>query len=281
MIVDPSLPDPRAQADRPKVLIVLHQETSTPGRVGQELVRRGFALDIRRPRFGDLLPDTMEDHAGAVVFGGPMSANDTDAFVSREIDWIGVPLKEEKPFLGICLGAQMMARHLGAGVSSHDDGLVEIGYYDITPTETGRKMMRWPKKVYQWHREGFDLPAGAELLATGDTYPTQAIRVGPAAYGIQFHPELTYQMMVRWTTRGAPRMALPGARQRRHRAPPGCDGRNTARARARCGAPSDRIGGFAAPPTTHARATDPPPNNKKSDAWYAQKHSMSRQSEWK
>jgi GMP synthase (glutamine-hydrolysing) len=215
MNADPSFPDPRAQADRPKVLIVLHQENSTPGRVGQELVRRGFALDIRRPRFGDLLPETLAHHAGAVIFGGPMSANDPDAFVSREIDWIGVPLREQKPFLGICLGAQMMARHLGAEVRSHDEGLVEIGYYDVHPTECGRRLMRWPRKVYQWHREGFDLPAGAELLASGDTYPTQAIRVGPAAYGIQFHPELTYQMMVRWTTRGAPRMALPGARQRR------------------------------------------------------------------
>lgn len=60
--------DPRQLQDRPKVLIVLHQETSTPGRVGQELIKRGFALDIRRPRFGDLLPHTLDDHEGAVIF---------------------------------------------------------------------------------------------------------------------------------------------------------------------------------------------------------------------
>lgn len=207
--------DPKQLEGRPKVLIVLHQETSTPGRVGQELVKRGFALDIRRPRFGDLLPETLADHVGSVIFGGPMSANDTDAFIAREIDWIDVPLREKKPFLGICLGAQMLARNLGARVRGHDDELVEIGYYDLHPTDAGSRMMSWPGKVYQWHREGFDMPAGAELLARGDTYPNQAIRVGPAAYGIQFHPELTYQMMVRWTTRAAPRMALPGARQRR------------------------------------------------------------------
>ena len=74
----------------------------------------GYPLDIRRPRFGDPLPETMDDHAGAVIFGGPQSANDNDDFVRREIDWIGVPLRDKKPFLGICLGAQMMARHLGA-----------------------------------------------------------------------------------------------------------------------------------------------------------------------
>lgn len=197
-----------------RVLIVLHQETSTPGRVGQELVRRGFSLDIRRPRFGDPLPADMRHHAGAVVFGGPMSANDPDAYISREIDWIGVPLKEQKPFLGICLGAQMMVRHLGGKVAAHPREEVEIGYYPLHPTETGKSLMSWPGKVYQWHNEGFDLPRGADLLATGDTYPNQAIRVGPRAYGIQFHPELTHAMMVRWTTKGAPRMAQPGAQGR-------------------------------------------------------------------
>lgn len=197
-----------------RVLIVLHQETSTPGRVGQELVRRGFSLDIRRPRFGDPLPADMRHHAGAVVFGGPMSANDPDAYISREIDWIGVPLKEQKPFLGICLGAQMMVRHLGGKVAAHPREEVEIGYYPLHPTETGKSLMSWPGKVYQWHNEGFDLPRGADLLATGDTYPNQAIRVGPRAFGIQFHPELTHAMMVRWTTKGAPRMAQPGAQGR-------------------------------------------------------------------
>nr|WP_244316857.1 glutamine amidotransferase [Pannonibacter sp. XCT-34] len=195
-------------------MIVLHQETSSPGRVGHELQRRGFRLDIRRPRFGDPLPHDMSRHAGAVIFGGPMSANDPDAYISREIDWIGVPLREQKPFLGICLGAQMMVRHLGGTVESHPRELVEIGYYPLRPTDTGRSLMTWPGKVYQWHREGFSLPSGADLLATGDTYPNQAIRVGPRAYGIQFHPELTHAMMVRWTTKGAPRMEQPGAQGR-------------------------------------------------------------------
>src|SRR5450631_2391591 len=94
------------------VLIVLHQETSTPGRVGNALRALGYRLDIRRPRFGDPLPETLEGHAGAVIFGGPMSANDPDDFVRQEIDWIAVPLREQRPFLGICLGAQMLAMQL-------------------------------------------------------------------------------------------------------------------------------------------------------------------------
>lgn len=179
-----------------------------------ELRRRGFDLDIRRPRFGDPLPDTMENHAGVVVFGGPMSANDKEAFVTREIDWFAIPFKEEVPCLGICLGAQMMVKNLGGTVYSHSEGRAEIGYYPIRPTEFGRKFMDWPTRVYQWHREGFTLPANATLLAEGDTYPNQAFKYGSRAYGIQFHPELTLAMMHRWTTKGAPRMKLPGAQQR-------------------------------------------------------------------
>ena len=73
------------------VLIILHQECSTPGRVGNALRALGHRLDIRRPRFGDPLPETLDQHAGAVVFGGPMSANDPDDYIRREIDWIEIP----------------------------------------------------------------------------------------------------------------------------------------------------------------------------------------------
>src|SRR5262245_20853049 len=117
----------------PSILVVLHGELSTPGRVGIGLRERGFTLDIRRPRFGDPLPETLERHAGVVMFGGRQSANDCDKdeVVRREIDWIAVPLTEKKPFLGICLGAQMLARHLGARVYAHPEGFAEVGYYPI------------------------------------------------------------------------------------------------------------------------------------------------------
>ena len=96
------------------ILLILHQEHSTPGRVAHRLIDRGFHLDARRPRFGDPLPETLEQHDGVIVFGGPMSANDSEEYVRQEIDWMEVPLREEKPFFGICLGAQILARKLGA-----------------------------------------------------------------------------------------------------------------------------------------------------------------------
>ena len=201
-----------------RILVILHQEHSNPGRIGRLLREQGYRLDFRRPRFGDPLPRTMEGHDAAVVFGGPMSANDSEDWIGREIDWIGVPLAAEKPFLGICLGAQMLARHLGHRVGPHPEGRVEVGYYPIRSTAHGRQT--WPEvfpaKVYQWHREGFDLPHGATLLAEGDDFEAQAFRYGRCAYGLQFHPEVTYQMMCRWTTGGLERMALPGALPREH-----------------------------------------------------------------
>lgn len=202
-------------SERRPVLIVLHQEHSSPGRVGQLLLEKGYPLDIRRPVLGDTLPATLRDHAGAVVFGGPMSANDPEDYVKAEIDWLDVPLKENRPFLGICLGAQMLARHLGCRVQGHREGLTEIGWYPLQATEKGRLLMHWPRMVYHFHREGFDLPHGADLLAEGDTYPNQAFRYGRNAWGLQFHAELTRVMMHRWVVHGAHRFILPNAQQGR------------------------------------------------------------------
>lgn len=207
----------RRERPAPRILIVLHQERSTPGRIGRLLVESGADLDIRRPPLGDPLPATLAAHAGVVIFGGPMSANDPDAFIAEEIDLVGLALRQDKPFLGVCLGAQMLARQLGARVAAHPGGRAEIGYYRLRPTEAGlaRLGADAPRMVYHWHREGFDLPTGAELLAEGEEdFPVQAMRVGARAYGLQFHPEVTYAMMCRWTTRAQARLELPGARPR-------------------------------------------------------------------
>ncbi|GLS22300.1 glutamine amidotransferase [Labrys miyagiensis] len=199
---------------RKKILIVLHQEHSSPGRIGRLLIERGHELDIRRPRFDDPLPRTMGEHDGAVIFGGPMSANDDEAWIRREIDWIGVPLREDKPFLGVCLGAQMLARHLGGKVAPREDGAVEIGYWPIKATQDGHAMMEWPGHVYHWHKEGFEHVRGTRLLATGETFTNQAFACERAAYGIQFHPEVTYLMMNRWTAKSEEKLRATGAQDR-------------------------------------------------------------------
>ncbi|MEO0730998.1 MAG: hypothetical protein AAFY64_11495, partial [Pseudomonadota bacterium] len=198
------------------ILIVLHQRHSVPGHIGRTLKAQGHALDIRRPRFGDPLPETMDEHDGAVIFGGPMSANDTDDFVKRETDWISVPLEERAPFFGVCLGGQMLARHLGAEVWLHDEGHVEIGYHAIDPVREAFGEGAWPTRFYQWHKEGFDLPDGAHVLARspGNAFPNQAFLYGDAAVGIQFHPEISYAMASRWSGHNAWKLEQVGAQAR-------------------------------------------------------------------
>jgi GMP synthase (glutamine-hydrolysing) len=202
---------------RPNILIVMHQAHSTPGRIGCILNALGARLDIRRPSLDEPLPETLEHHDGVVVFGGPMCANDDCEWIAKEIAWLETPLREDKPLLGICLGAQMLAKTLGARVFSYADRRGEIGYFPVQPDPCADELCaaRFPRQVYQWHCDGFELPDGAQLIASGgQDFPSQAYRYGDGAVALQFHPEVTYQMMCRWTVRGAERLTLPGAQPR-------------------------------------------------------------------
>lgn len=198
-----------------KILLIVHQEHSNPGRIGALTAAFGFEPEICRHACGDPLPTSLDGYAAAVIFGGPMSANDDDTlpFIRNELDWLALPLSTGTPFLGVCLGAQLLARHLGARVAAHPQGFHEIGYYPIRAAGAGCGLFRDEQYFYQWHGEGFELPHGAELLATADLFENQAFRYGNA-YGIQFHPEVTLEMMHRWTAMSAHRMVLPGAQAR-------------------------------------------------------------------
>ncbi len=213
--LDVAMPVGDAPGGRPlPVLVIMHGEASSAGRIGQVLKQRGHALDIVKPRFGCPLPKTLGRHAGVVVFGGPMSCNDPDDYIKDEIDFVGVVLKEQRPFLGVCLGAQMLAKHLGANVGKHPAGKVEIGYHAVRPTAEGRRLGHWPEHVYQWHREGFDVPTGGTRLAEGDVFENQAFCYGACGLGIQFHPEITYTLVNRWTTIAKDWQDRDGAQER-------------------------------------------------------------------
>jgi GMP synthase (glutamine-hydrolysing) len=185
-----------------RVLIVVHQEHSTPGKVGACLTERGYALDRRCPNLGDPLPENLDDYAAAIVFGGPMSANDDHLDgIRAELDWLeSTALPSDCPLVGICLGAQEIARVLGAKVGRHDDGLVEIGYFDVRPTGACASFLKEPTVFYQWHTETFDIPKGAVHLAENDAFPGQAFRYNDQVYAIEFHAEMTRDMVERWST---------------------------------------------------------------------------------
>jgi GMP synthase (glutamine-hydrolysing) len=114
-------------------------------------------------------------------------------------------------YLGICLGSQLLARALGGRVSRHEEGLHEIGYVEIAPTPASNGFLPGPLHVYHWHNEGFEVPATAQLLATGPVFPNQAFRYGEKAYGIQFHPEMGPEVTARWMREAAHMLEEPGA----------------------------------------------------------------------
>lgn len=197
------------------VLLVLHQKTSVPGHMGTLFAERGYRLERCCPCGGDPMPERAEAYAAVVMFGGPMSANDCSMEgIRAELDFIPKILDAKVPFLGLCLGGQMLARVLGAKIGPHPEGFVESGFTRVQPTEAGRDWFTECDTFYQWHREGFETPETATLIATGDTYPNQAFVYGENAIGTQFHPEITRDMIDRWTMHGAHRLGRPGAQPR-------------------------------------------------------------------
>ena len=178
-------------------LMVVHQPRSSTGDVGYKLKQRGYELDVKRPVFGEKLPDNMDNHDLAVIYGGPPSANDNLDYIKYETEWISIALQHNKPFLGICLGAQMLANNLGGTVQRAKDKSFEIGFYNINPVKAGLKLFQGQKTFFQWHKEGFSVPSSCQLLATGDTFQEQAFQYSNA-YGIQFHPEVNSKMHLKW-----------------------------------------------------------------------------------
>ncbi|KPQ37015.1 MAG: GMP synthase (glutamine-hydrolysing) [Phormidesmis priestleyi Ana] len=196
------------------ILTIIHKETTVPGLIGSKLTELNYTLDIRAPILGDPLPDDLTPYSGVLVFGGPMSVNDDEPYLKQEMAWIERVLAAKLPYLGICLGAQMLAKVLGANVMPHTAAIEEIGYYSVYATEQGKALFEPHMKVYQWHKDGFELPEGAVLLARGDHFPNQAFRWGDRAYGVQFHPEMTAEMVDFWTTQGADLLGGPHAQSR-------------------------------------------------------------------
>ena len=194
-------------------LIILHQKRSSTGDVGLKLKQRGYKIDVRKPTLGDKLPKNMDNHDLAIIYGGPMSANDNNHAIKYETDWISVALDSKKPFLGICLGAQMLANNLGGTVKQASDRSHEIGFFNVIPNADGLKMFQQQKTFFQWHNEGFTVPNSCKILAHGTKFQQQAFQY-QNAYGIQFHPEVNLRMHLAWLYYAAYKLKEPGAQTR-------------------------------------------------------------------
>jgi GMP synthase-like glutamine amidotransferase len=179
----------------PTALVVQHLEPEGPALIGDALAAAGVAVTIVRPGRGETVPSGIDGIDGLVVMGGPMSARSDDGFPSRraEIALLRAALDAGVPTLGVCLGSQLLAT-AGGGEVQAGTGL-EVGWGDVALTSEAATDpllagIRGALPVLHWHGETFTLPPGAALLASSDAYPHQAFRLGPAAWGLQFHLEV-------------------------------------------------------------------------------------------
>jgi GMP synthase (glutamine-hydrolysing) len=184
-----------------QVVAFRHSPLEGIGSIAGALERHNIAclgLDLYARDGAD--PD-LADAAGLILMGGPMSVNDDLPWLGDEMRAVRNAIHRGKPVLGICLGAQLIAKALGARV--YRNPVKEIGWAPLCWTEQAaadplfRGFSR-PEAVFHWHGETFDLPDGAERLAYSEACANQAFRIAGNVYGLQFHLEVTPAIIENW-----------------------------------------------------------------------------------
>ena len=186
-------------------LVLQHDPTIHLGNIRPVLEEHGYALRILDVPTEDLDAIDPAEADLVVVLGGEMGAYETDAFpfLASEQRLLRARLAAERPTLGVCLGAQLMAGALGERV--YKGPTTAIGYRRVEPTAAGaRSPLRHfdGVPVVQWHGDTFELPREATLLASSSDYSNEAFAIGKHALAVQFHPEVTDEMHERWVADG-------------------------------------------------------------------------------
>ena len=189
-----------------KILLFLHAEHSTAGRVGRILTELGHQVVEARPCIDGYLPIALEQADALVVFGGPMSVNDPE--MASELTLIKQFLQQQKPYLGICLGAQFLNLAYGGQVTRCPTGQVQMGWHPLGERDRRFADLDW---VYQWHSEWIDPADQFRIRCKDPQGRIQAIQNG-VHWGIQFHPEVDNEMRQRWLDRAAHKLIGPGAK---------------------------------------------------------------------
>jgi GMP synthase (glutamine-hydrolysing) len=189
------------------MLIIVQNDPEVPPGLLLDLVRKKeIPCRILRLFSGDDL-GPLENVRGMVVLGGRMSVEDVFEFpyLQQVKEEIRVALKRRIPLLGICLGGQLLAEVLGTTVHLEKRGERGCRQIHLTAAGGGDGLFRGMPKPFisfQWHSDSFDLPPGAVHLASSDVCCCQAFRFGAVAYGIQFHPEVTREIVLSWSVNG-------------------------------------------------------------------------------
>ena len=185
-----------------RACVLQHIGCEPPGLFSDILRRHGIAAETVELDEGGELPDWRSLDL-VLAMGGPMGGNDEGEhpWLAGEKRWIAAAVRAGVPYFGVCLGAQLLAASLGAPVWT--GAAPEVGILPVALTDAGRSdpvlgVLGDEFPALQWHGDTFGIPDGAVHLARSAAYPGQAFRFGAAAYAVQFHVEVTSQMLAEW-----------------------------------------------------------------------------------
>lgn len=193
---------------RPKILVFQHVPFEPLGTLDPLLKNAGFRIRyVNFARDPKQVP-SLDGYSALIVLGGPMNADQVADFpnLSTEVRLLQAALERGMSVLGICLGAQLLARALGARVRPNH--APEIGWHDVDLTGAGEgdpvlSAFSARQQVFQWHEDAIELPDRAVHLASSELCEVQAFRFGDRAYGLQFHLEVNHTLIDRWLDRAA------------------------------------------------------------------------------
>ena len=185
----------------PHFLVLQHLDCEHPGYIKKLMRERDITWDTTDFSITSSMPE-LKGYDAMLVFGGPMNVDEVDAYpwLTGEVELIRQAHECNFPVLGLCLGAQLLAKALGARVYAAP--VSEVGVMSVTMSRSGIADPLFAGlmptfTVFQWHGDTFELPEGATLLASSDACPNQAFRHG-SSYGLQFHLEITEEMAAAW-----------------------------------------------------------------------------------
>ncbi|MCF6157562.1 MAG: type 1 glutamine amidotransferase [wastewater metagenome] len=186
------------------IVFIKHITIEGPGTIADFLEDNKIPYTVIDLSLGDKLPKSEKAFQSVISLGGPMNVYEEERypFLRAEDTFLKRIVEEDVPFLGICLGAQLIAKALGAQVTKNPEK--EIGWYRTVLTDHGLNdplLKGLPEvfKVFQWHGDTFHIPRGGKRLAFSELCQNQTLKYGRNVYGIQFHVEITKDMIVQWS----------------------------------------------------------------------------------